>query len=397
MKKDWLEPINSYVKVEIRGENIEDFINECLAQNISIWNIRRTNENAVTAYLYTKNIKGFRPLLKQTGCKIRFIEKNGLPFWAARMWRRNGLILGLAGFLVILFLLSNMVWNINVTGANPKTEYQLLKAAKELGIKKGKFIFLLPNVRQLQQQLTNAMDNVTWIGVSLNGTTYNFQVVEKEIPKRKEALSPRHLVAKKDAVIYDMFVEKGQPVVAPHQFVYKGALLVSGYIGKEGKTKLVPAKGVVLGETWYTTNVTIPLATKFQTYTGNTVTQHKLRLFGLRIPIWGWKDGEYKTKDVSENETPLKFWKWTLPVSYIKKVIRETDGVKRVYTKEEAVQAGRAMAKKEVRKLLAHDAQIKEEKILRQSVSNGKVNLSMHYQVIENIASEQPILIQQGD
>lgn len=397
MKKDWLEPINSYVKAEIRGERIEEFINECLKKQIAIWNIKRTSEHTMSVCVYTKNIKEIRGILKQFECKLRFLEKNGLPFWAARMWKRNGLILGLASFFVILFLLSNMVWNINVTGANPKTEYQLLKAAKELGIKKGKFIFLLPNVRKLQQQLTNAMDNVTWIGVSLNGTTYHFQVVEKEIPKRKEALSPRHLVAKKDAIIYDMFVEKGQPVVTPNQFVYKGALLVSGYIGKEGKTKLVPAKGVVWGETWYTTNVTIPLETKFKTYTGNSVKQHKLNLFGLKIPIWGFSDGEYKHKETSEDETPLRFWKWTLPISYVTKEIRETDGVKRVYTQAEAVKAGKVMAKKEVRKLLAHNSKIKEEKILRQSVSNGKVNLSMHYQVIENIASEQPILIQQGD
>ncbi|WHY70485.1 sporulation protein YqfD [Fictibacillus enclensis] len=397
MKKDWLELINSYVKIELRGDDIEGFINGCLARGIAIWNIERTGEGSVSACLYTKNMKEVRPLMKQTRCKFRLLEKNGLPFWAVRMWKRNGLLLGLAGFFVVIFLLSNMVWNINVTGANPKTEYQLLKAAKELGIKKGKFIFLLPNVRQLQQQLTNAMDNVTWIGVSLNGTTYNFQVVEKEIPKRKETSSPKHLVAKKDAVIYDMFVEKGQPVVSPNQFVYKGSLLVSGYIGKEGKTKLVPAKGVVWGETWYTTSVTVPLKTDFQTFTGNMVTQHKINLFGLKIPIWGWKDEEYKTQEVSKNETPLKFWKWTLPISYIKKEIRETDGVHRVYTRSQAIQAGKAMARKEVRKLLSHDAKIKGEKILRQSVSNGKVNLSMHYQVIENIASEQPILIQQGD
>lgn len=92
--------------------------------------------------------------------------------------------------------------------------------------------------------------------------------------------------------------------------------------------------------------MTVPLKTDFQTFTGNMVTQHKINLFGLKIPIWGWKDEEYKTQEVSKNETPLKFWKWTLPISYIKKEIRETDGVHRVYTRSQAIQAGKQWPEK---------------------------------------------------
>ncbi|MER2140433.1 MAG: stage IV sporulation protein, partial [Priestia megaterium] len=44
---------------------------------------------------------------------------------------------------------------------------------------------------------------------------------------------------------------------------------------------------------------------------------------------------------------------------------------------------------------LGEDAKIKGEKVLHQEQDNGKVRLSIHYQVIENIANTQPII--QGD
>jgi similar to stage IV sporulation protein len=336
-------------------------------------------------------------ILKENKLKIRIKEKKGTPFLLQKMWKRNGFILGMLSFIFVLFLLSNMIWNINVIGANPKTEYELRKAALELGVTKGKFIFLLPNVREIQRELTEKMENVTWIGVTQHGTTYRFEVVQKEIPEAKQVTGPRHLVATKKAVIHSLFVEKGQPVVGVNDYVQKGSLLVSGFIGKEKKPQLVSAKGEILGEVWYESKVEVPLNTSFQTYTGEFKNRHYVSLFGLDVPIYGFSDGEFQDKTETLNETPLYLAKWKMPFSYIKKEIRETDGVKRSYTKAEAIEVGKKMAKKEMLKILPEDAKIKGEKVLLQNVTNGKVKLTMLYQVIENIASEQPIPIQQGE
>ena len=50
-----------------------------------------------------------------------------------------------------------------------------------------------------------------WCGVK--GDNLPSQVVEKNEPKQPEYLGPQNLVAKKKAVIVDMFVEEGQAVV----------------------------------------------------------------------------------------------------------------------------------------------------------------------------------------
>ncbi|WP_416729007.1 sporulation protein YqfD [Fictibacillus sp. JL2B1089] len=396
MKSKW-NHLKGYVRVEIIGQDSSSFINTCIQSGISIWDIQPLDDNRALVSISVSDVQRARRILKENKLKIRIKEKKGTLFLLKRMWKRNGFILGMLSFICLLFLLSNMIWNINVTGANPKTEYELRKAAVELGVTKGKFIFLLPNVREIQRDLTEKMDNVTWIGVTQHGTSYRFEVVEKEIPEAKQVTGPRHLVATKEAVIHSVFVEKGQPIVGVNDYVKKGSLLVSGLIGKEKKPQLVSAKGEIWGEVWYQTEVEVPLNTSFQTYTGKSKNRHYVSLFGLNVPVYGFSEGEFKDKTETLNESPLYLAKWKMPFSYIKKEIRETDGVKRSYSKAEAIEVGKKMAKKELSKKLPDDAKINGEKVWQQNVSNGKVKLTMLYQVIENIASAQPIPIQQGE
>ncbi len=106
----------------------------------------------------------------------------------------------------------------------------------------------MPDVENHPEELSYRMDNITWVGVDLKGTTFHFQVVEKNAPEPGEVTGAQHLVASKKAVIVRMFVEEGDPKVAVTDYVEKGQLLVSGLIGTEDKPKGVPAKGEVFGK-----------------------------------------------------------------------------------------------------------------------------------------------------
>ena len=77
------------------------------------------------------------------------------------------------------------------------------------------------------------------------------------------------------------------------------------------------------------------------------------------------------------------------------KKLRSKDDIVRSYTKEEAIKEGKKMARADLQKLLDEEDEIVGEKILHESIENGKVKLSIHYQVIEDIAIGQPII--QGD
>ncbi|NEU32363.1 sporulation protein YqfD [bacterium LRH843] len=395
MKNNWTNLINGYVRVQIDGEYPERFLNRCIEEHISIWDIKRIGDERIVCYMDIEDVKRIRPLLRLTRCKVNFTTRRGLPFILKRMMKRSGFVAGLLCFFCVLFMLSNMVWNIDVRGASPKVEHELRQIVKQMGIKKGALQFLLPSVELIQRDVTEMITGATWVGVRQKGTTYEFEVVEQQLPEEAERFSPRNLVATKKAIIYDIFVEHGEAQVKPNDFVREGDVLVSGFIGKEGRKILVPAVATVLGEIWYKSEASVPLNTLFTSLTGERVSRHYVRVNEWDLPIWGFGKNEFQTFQQFEHETPLKFFKWTLPITYKKRDLFETSQFKRTYTKKEAVLAAQNRARVDLIKHLPADARIIGEKVLHEAVENGKVNLQIHYQVIEDITSEQPII--QGD
>ena len=69
-------------------------------------------------------------------------------------------------------------------------------------------------------------------------------------------------LARRKALIYDMRVEQGKPVVQVNDMVKKGQMLVSGVYGAEegsGSYRIVGAKVKVWGEFWYDSQIVVPL------------------------------------------------------------------------------------------------------------------------------------------
>lgn len=396
MKNQWTNFIAGTMTITIKGKGTERFLNQCFRQQLLLTNIKRLDEESVKTTILLKDIPAIRSIVRQSECKIYFSHKRGLPFLTKRMWKNGGFVLGMGAFLLVIMLLSNMIWSIEIKGAKPHTEHQILKELNKMGVKRGKLQFFVKDPESIQRELTNNIHNLTWVGVELRGTSFHFQVVEKNKPKQPKSVSPSHLVAKKKAVIAKLFVENGQPLVKVNDFVQPGQLLVSGIIGKEDYERVVGAKGEIYGETWYKSVVEIPLKTNFRVLTGEHFTKHALYIGNLKIPVWGFFQNEpYKKEKVEELKKPLYFLKWKLPLSYETVTVREEEMVTRQYSVEQAVQKGKEIGRNELISKLDADAKVKNENVLHQTNDNGKVKLMIHYQVIENITTTQPII--QGD
>lgn len=395
MKNQWIHIFSGTVKVKLTGKGIERFLNQLTRNEVSIWNVRKHGSETVTFYVNLKDVKKLRIPARDSQCKIRFLERAGGPFFLRRLWTNSGFLLGACLFFALIMVLSNMVWGIEIKGASPATEHQIRKELDKMGISVGKLQFSIDNVESIQRVLTDQIGALTWIGVELKGTTYHFQVVEKSEPKKAEAIGPRHLVAKRKAAIVKIFVEKGEPVVKVNDYVLPGQLLVSGVYGKEDALKSVAASGEILGETWYSTKVELPLKSTFQVFNGNEKRKYALKIAGKVLPVWGFGKTEFSEYETEVNEKRVKFFKWNLPLTVEKKTLREREQVTRIYTKQEAIESAKELARKDIKKHLPENAIIKGEKILHQSFENDKVNLITHFTIIEDIAVGQPII--QGD
>lgn len=395
MKNQWIHAFSGTVKVKLTGKGIERFLNQLTRNGVSIWNVKKHGAEAVTFFVNLQDVKKLRKPAHDNSCKIRFLERAGGPFLLRKLWTNSGFLIGAFLFLGIIMLLSNMVWGIEIKGASPATEHQIRKELDRMGISVGKLQFSMDSVESIQKELTDKVGELTWIGVELKGTTYHFQAVEKSEPKKAEVIGPRHLVAKRKAAIVKIFVEKGEPVVEVNDYVQPGQLLVSGVYGKEDNLKAVAATGEILGETWYTTKVELPMKSTFQVFNGNEKRKYSLKIAGKGFPVWGFGKPEFTKYETEMNEQSVKLFKWELPVKVEKKTLREREQVTRIYSREEAVESAKELARKDIKNHLPENAIIKGEKILHQSIENDKVKLITHFTIIEDIAEGQPII--QGD
>ncbi len=392
MKNKMFDFLAGYVRAEVKGKYPELFIDRCMKNGISIWQVRRIGDNAISCCFYAKDISKIRVLLRRTGCRLSFKQKYGIPFLIKKMHSRKGFIFGFIFSLFVIFFMSNMVWSIQIDGASPEVEHDVKQVLHNIGLKKGAFVFLLPSEQEIQQEVTESVDKLTWVGVKRLGTRYSFEVVEKKVPEEKEALNPRHLIAKKKAVVYKVFTEQGQAMVEERDYVQKGDLLISGIVGSKENEKIMPAKGSILGEVWYLSSASVPLESTVVTNTGNFMNHYYLKAGNFNIPIWGFKKNSFLKKETLTDMKPIYFLKWELPISFEKRKILEIEHKKRVLSEKEAKKLALEMTEKDVIRKVGEEAEIKGKKVLREKIDNGKVNITVHYQVIEEISTEQPII-----
>ncbi|WP_409270699.1 sporulation protein YqfD [Neobacillus sp. SCS-31] len=395
MKNQWVEFLSGKVTVKLTGRGIERFLNVLAKNGIQIWNARRISPEAVHFTMSLGDALRIRKFARGSECKVSFIRRKGAPFLLKRLLKNSGFLIGAVFFFSVIMLLSNIVWGIEIKGAKPATEYKIRQELDKLGVKRGKAMFFLDSVETIQKELTNRVEAITWVGVELRGTTFHFRVVEKKQPKAPESIGPRHLIAKKEAVITNYFIEKGQKLFEVSDRVVPGQLLVSGLIGREGAFEAVAAKGEIWGETLYRGEIELPLAATFQVFNGQEQQKHFLCVGNFEFPIWGFGKINFKNYETDTSAVRMKLFKWELPIAYVNKTVREREEVRRIYSGKEAIERASELARADIKKHIDENAMIKGEKILHSSIVNGKVKLSILYTVVENIAIGQPII--QGD
>ncbi|WP_269778353.1 sporulation protein YqfD, partial [Rhodococcus rhodochrous] len=98
-------------------------------------------------------------------------------------------------------MLSSFVWQIEVVGTKKLHPEMVAKAAEQVGIKEGVWKAKLKEPQEIRREMMKLIPQASWIWVNIQGTKAIIQVVEKEEQELPDPIGPRHLVAKKRAVI----------------------------------------------------------------------------------------------------------------------------------------------------------------------------------------------------
>lgn len=189
-----------------------------------------------------------------------------------------------------------------------------------------------------------------------------------------------------------------------NDYVEKGDLLVSGELNSvaiaEEKTEdeekdqqgtIVAADGDIRARTWYETKVTVPLEAKYETLTGNQKSRYYMRFGEFHLPVWGFKNPDYKKIHREYDEEQVRFLKWDMPMHFVEASLSEKTVYEKKRTREEATEFAMEQAKQELKLQLGQEARIVSGKVLHETIENGKVKLTLYMTVEEDIAVAEPI------
>ncbi|USG63861.1 sporulation protein YqfD [Brevibacillus ruminantium] len=387
--REWL---SGHITITVRGKRFERFLNLAIRQGIRIWNIRKVGSEMSSCEILVHDFFHLRPLLKETGCRAHIQKREGFPFLLVSMRKRAGFFTGVALFCFGLYMLSSFVWEVEVQGTKRLHPRAVIHAAEQVGIKEGVWKVKLREPQELQREILKLVPQASWISVKIQGTKAVIQVVEKEEPEKPVPLSPRHLVAKKRAVVSTILPEVGKKMVSVNQVVNKGQLLISGVIGNDERQKVVSAQGTVKGEVWYVSDVTVPLQRTQHQLTGEKQTQQYLLIGPYALQVWPWRLEPFASAESTEDRFSPSIAGYSIPVGWKSITHAQVELITRQLNEEEAVALAKQAAREDILRKAGPDTVIRDEKVLHRKTENGKVYLSIHFSVIEDITEEQPIV-----
>ena len=221
-----------YVRIEVEGYYIERFINICTNNKILIWNLKR--EKGVKLYLSigVNDFKKLSAIARKTNCKIKILRKKGIPFLLNRYKKRKIFAIFLILVMLIIFISSKYVWNVNISVKDDLQLENIEEDIKLLGISKGVKKDEIDTDKVINE-LRLKRDDIAWVGIDIEGTTVKINIVKAD-------------KAPKSGVIQKIIAQNGTAVVKVGDTVQKGDILIAGYMeGKYTDTRYVHSMGEV--------------------------------------------------------------------------------------------------------------------------------------------------------
>ena len=235
-----------YVRIEVEGYYIERFINICTNNKILIWNLKR--EKGVKLYLSigVNDFKKLSAIARKTNCKIKILRKKGIPFLLNRYKKRKIFAIFLILVMLIIFISSKYVWNVNISVKDDLQLENIEEDIKLLGISKGVKKDEIDTDKVINE-LRLKRDDIAWVGIDIEGTTVKINIVKADkAPNIVNNSDYCNIVASKSGVIQKIIAQTGTAVVKVGDTVQKGDILIAGYMeGKYTDTRYVHSMGEV--------------------------------------------------------------------------------------------------------------------------------------------------------
>ncbi len=385
--------LKGYVIIIVSGKSVERFINICTRREILLWDMERVGHDTVRMKISINGFKKARTAARKSRCHVHITGKKGLPYVMGAYKKRKGFLAGIFAFALLIYLMTSIIWSIEISGNHLVQTNEMIEQMNEMGIYRGvSKRFIDPKLLADTLMLKNS--RLSWVGVEIKGIRLNILVKEGvEPPQVVPVDKPCHIVSEKDGIILSIQAKNGLVMVKEGDTVVKGQIVISGNIESihpEFGEKQVHAIGEVIARTWYEVEKDVPVKQIVRRRTGRVWNKTSVYFLDFRIPL---PSGElpfqvYETGIF--DKAPVFGKKFRLPFGITTQRFYELEEEERVPLQEEARKLAQEAAEKELKKLIPEDAEITDRQ-MKITTKNEKEYLAITVECKENIASEQEI------
>lgn len=365
------------VKLSITGKNPDYFLKELIKRNISIYKTDK-NYHELQVIIDYPDLEIINSI--KTTYKLRIIKRYGLNKYQFLLKKYSLFLLFMLFGLIINIVLANLIFDIEVVHSNQELVKTVKSDLASYGLKKYHFKVSYNKKERIKKELlAKEKDLLEWVEIEEQGTKYIIKVEQRKKNISKEKCLPRHIIAKKNAIIKEIDAASGEMVKKKNDYVSKGEVLISGLIyNKEDIVSKRCAIGKVYGEVWYRVKTQVPKKYQKTLKTEEEKNGFTVNFLNKEYDLFcNYKTYEKKVYNIVESKIiPLNLG--------FAKYQKTNEVVTNINTKTVDSFALEA-ATKELEKQLKKDESIIMKKVLKKKEINSKIEVEVFFKVLENI------------
>ena len=385
--------LKGYVIIVVSGFSIEKFINICTKRQILLWDMERLDGAAVRMKMSIRGFKTARSAARKARVRVRIHEKKGIPYIFTRYRKRRGFLLGILAFALLIYLMTSIIWSIEITGNTQVSTNTLVEQLNDMGIYRGAVKRFIDPKRLADTFMLNNRQ-LSWVGVDIRGTKLYISVKEGiQPPKVVDDDKPCHVVSTRDGIILSIQAKNGLAMVKPGDTVVKGQMLISGNmesIHPEFGSKQIHAMGEVIARTWYEIKKEVPVKKVIRKRTGREWNKYSVYFLDFLIPLPSGKNPWQNFDSGIFDKTLVIADKFRLPMGLTIQRFFEVEEEELVLSQDEARELAQQAALQEIAREMPPAAQVVDRQI-QLALEEEREFITITVECTEDIAQPQEI------
>jgi len=218
--------------------------------NIQLFDIKRVAYNELILSINQFDYVKFINLVKPLNYKIENLRCGGVGLIKQLFIKRMGVCIGIIISILLFIIVNKFTFNFTILGLENISRDNIIEEINKFGVKKFK-INKFNNV-ELEQYLTERIDEISLVSVKKKGTTLIINIKEK-LPEITEEFVP--IYSDYNFVIDSINVYSGTSKYKVGDIIKKGDVIVEPYIISNDQKIMCKPVAEITGKAYFTSSV----------------------------------------------------------------------------------------------------------------------------------------------